>query len=387
MDNHTKTGRNAPSEPVRVLNLFTILDRGGAETMVMNYYRRMDRSRVQFDFLVHRPQEGAYEKEILALGGRIFRLPGLRPGNFTAYYKMARAFFRDHPEYRILHAHMSELACIAFMAAEREGVPVRICHAHNAPREWNVKAPMKFVFKHLIRRCATHLFTCGGDSGDWLYGRARRDRFIYLRNAIETKRFRFDPLVRERLRSQYGLGEKLVLGHVGRMEKVKNQTFVLDILKSLTRRGEDAVCLLIGRGSLEEKLRERAASLGLEERVYFLGARDDVADLLQMMDAFVFPSYFEGASVSLIEAQTAGLPCFVSAEQSGDAVITENVTRISLKERADAWAERILLTLKDFERKDMAREVAEAGYDIDECAGKLEAFYTALAKDAEECEK
>jgi glycosyltransferase involved in cell wall biosynthesis len=378
MDKLTRTDHSVSSEPVRVLNLFTILDRGGAETMVMNYYRRMDRSRVQFDFLVHRPQEGAYEKEILSLGGRIYRLPGLRPGNFSAYYKEARAFFKDHPEYRILHAHMSELACIAFMAAAKEGVPVRICHAHNAPREWNLKAPMKFIFKHLIRRYATHLFTCGRDSGDWLYGRGSRDRFVYLHNAIETGRFGYNALSRERLRSQYGFDGKLVLGHVGRMEKVKNQTFLLDILKSLISSGTDAVCLLIGKGSLEEKLREKTRALGLEERVFFMGARDDVADLLQMMDAFVFPSYFEGASVSLIEAQTAGLPCFVSAEQSQDAVITESVCRISLKEPADTWAERIKNTCAGFERKDAARKIREAGYDIDECAGKLEEFYRSV---------
>ena len=381
MDKLTRTDHCVSSEPVRVLNLFTILDRGGAETMVMNYYRRMDRSRVQFDFLVHRPQEGAYEKEILSLGGRIYRLPGLRPGNFSAYYRQARSFFRDHPEYRILHAHMSELACIAFMAAYKEGVPVRICHAHNAPREWNLKTPMKFFFKHLIRRYATHMFTCGRDSGDWLYGRGSRDRFVYLPNAIETGRFQYNSLTRERLRSQYGFEGKLVLGHVGRMEKVKNQTFLLDILKSLTGSGADAVCLLIGKGSQEEKLREKTRALGLEDRVFFMGARDDVADLLQMMDAFVFPSYFEGASVSLIEAQTAGLPCFVSAEQSQDAIITGNVCRISLKESADAWAERIRNTCRGFERKDVVLEIREAGYDIDECAGKLEEFYTSAVND------
>lgn len=384
MDNRKNTDHSAPAGPVRVLNLFTILDRGGAETMVMNYYRRMDRSRVQFDFLVHRPQEGAYEKEIRTMGGRIYRLPGLRPGNFSAYYRQARAFFRDHPEYRIIHAHMSELACIAFMAAYKEGVPVRICHAHNAPREWNLKTPMKFFFKHLIRRFTTHMFTCGRDSGDWLYGRSSRDRFVYLHNAIETGRFKYSALTRERLRSQYGFDGKLVLGHVGRMEKVKNQTFLLDILKSLRDGGTDAVCLLIGKGSQEEKLREKTASLGLEEGVFFLGARDDVADLLQMMDAFVFPSYFEGASVSLIEAQTAGLPCFVSAEQSQDAVITGAVTRISLKESADIWAERIRNTCADFERKDAAAKIRQAGYDIDECAGKLEEFYVSAAGGAGE---
>ena len=378
MDKQNTTNRSVSPGPIRVLNLFTILDRGGAETMVMNYYRRIDRSRVQFDFLVHRPQEGAYEKEIRELGGRIYRLPGLRPGNFISYYRKACHFFREHPEYRIIHAHMSELACIAFMAASKEGVPVRICHAHNAPREWNLKTPMKFVFKHVIRRYTTHMFTCGRDSGDWLYGHGKRGEFVYLHNAIETDRFRYNENTRKRLRSQYGFQEKLVLGHVGRMEAVKNQTFILDILRSLVNDGTDAVCILIGKGILEEKLREKARGLHLNDRVFFLGARDDVPDLLQMMDAFVFPSFFEGASVSLIEAQTAGLPCFISSEQSEDAVITENVQRISLKESADTWAEGIRNSYSSFVRKDMAQTIREAGYDIDACAGMLEKFYMSV---------
>ena len=152
-------------QPIRVLNFFTILNRGGAETMVMNYYRHIDRSKVQFDFVVHREEKGAYEDEILALGGRIYRMPPIRPWTTGRYKKLLRAFFAEHPEYRILHFHVSELGMRAAIEAERAGVPVRIAHAHSCMKVFNIKSIPRFYMKKRMDRHITHRFTCARDAG------------------------------------------------------------------------------------------------------------------------------------------------------------------------------------------------------------------------------
>ena len=365
--------------PIRILNLFTIMDRGGAETLVMNYYRKIDRSKVQFDFLVHRETPGVYEKEITELGGRIYRMPALRPGRFLQYYKQARRFFRDHPEYRILHAHMSELACIAFLAAYKEGVPIRICHAHNAPHGWDYKMPVKDCFKVMMRPYITHRFTCGQEAGDWLYGKGSRDHLIYMRNAVDTGIFRYDPVTRDVMRKEMELEGNLVLGHVGRFVPQKNHVFLIEILSSMVKRNPSSILLLIGAGPLENRIREMVRIKGLERHVRFMGLREDVNDLLQVMDAFVLPSLYEGVSVALMEAQASGLPCFISAEQPEEAVITDQVSRLFLRRTADQWAAYIFEKCKNYQRKDVGADIQAAGYDIDSNVKKLEQFYLQLA--------
>ena len=151
--------------PYRVLNMFTIMDRGGAETMVMNYYRHIDRTKVKFDFLVHREQRGAYDDEIEALGGRIYRMCPIYPQNFARYERDIRVFFQEHPEYKIVHSHMSELGYFAFREATEQDIPVRICHAHNAPHGFDMKMIMRTYFKKRMMPYLTHLFMCGLESG------------------------------------------------------------------------------------------------------------------------------------------------------------------------------------------------------------------------------
>ena len=179
-------------EPVRVLNLFTIMNRGGAETMVMNYYRKINREKVQFDFLVHREEEGAYEQEIKELGGRIYRMPPMYPQNFSLYKKKIREFFEEHKEYKIIHSHMSELGYFALREAARQEISVRICHAHNAPHGFEWKMIVRNYFKKRMMQYLTHMFMCGKESGDWLFGKENEDKFIQLNNAIDAERFRYD---------------------------------------------------------------------------------------------------------------------------------------------------------------------------------------------------
>ena len=362
-------------QPIRVLNMFTIMDRGGAETMVMNYYRHIDRTKVQFDFLVHRQQRGAYDDEIEALGGRIYRMCPVYPQNFARYKRDLRGFFQAHSEYKIIHSHMSELGYFAFREAERQGVPVRICHAHNAPHGFDAKMFIRTYFKKRMMPYLTHLFMCGEESGKWLYGEKNKSRFIMLNNAIDAASYTYDLSKREELRRQLGLADELVIGHVGRFNPQKNHPFLMDIFAALLKKESSAVLLLVGGGEGMSKMQEKVQELGIAEHVRFLGVRSDVADLMQAMDMFVLPSLYEGLPVTMVEAQAAGLPCIISDKVPPECILTEGLVDVMpLSASPGAWAEKILAK-RAIPRTDRRAEIAAHGFDITTEAVKLQEFY------------
>lgn len=363
------------TQPIRVLNLFTIMDRGGAETMVMNYYRHIDRRKVQFDFLVHRDRRGAYDDEIEALGGRIYRLCPIYPQNFARYKRELRAFFQAHPEYRIIHSHMSELGYFAFCEAERQGVPVRICHAHNAPHGFDLKMIMRTYFKKRMMPHLTHLFMCGMESGRWLFGPQSEDRFIMLNNAIDAAAYTYAPAKRTEVRRALGLADELTIGHVGRFNPQKNHPFLLEIFSALLKKEPTAVLLLVGGGEDMPKIQEKARALEITEHVRFLGVRSDVAELMQAMDVFVFPSLYEGLPVTMVEAQAAGLPCLISDKVPPECILTEGLVDVlPLSASPETWAEKIL-EKRELPRTDRRAEIAAHGFDITTEAVKLQEFY------------
>lgn len=366
---------NVQQQPIRILNLFTIMDRGGAETMVMNYYRHMDRTKVQFDFLVHRAQRGAYDDEIESMGGRIYRMCPIYPQNFAQYKRGLHAFFQAYPEYRIIHSHMSELGYFAFREAERQGVPVRICHAHNAPHGFDMKMIMRTYFKKRMMPYVTHLFMCGAESGRWLYGAKNESRFIMLNNAIDVAAYRCDAAKRAAVRHRLGFTDELVIGHVGRFNPQKNHPFLLEIFSALLKKEPSAILLLVGGGEDLPKIQAKAQTLGIAENIRFLGIRSDVAELMQAMDVFVFPSLYEGLPVTMVEAQASGLPCLISDKVPEECIITEGLVDVMpLSASADAWAEKVLEKRK-CPRTDHSEEVAAHGFDIEAEALKLQEFY------------
>ena len=366
---------NVAQQPIRVLNLFTIMDRGGAETMVMNYYRHIDRTKVQFDFLVHREQRGAYDDEIETLGGRIYRLCPIYPQNFARYKRDLRGFFQAHQEYKIIHSHMSELGYFAFREAEQQDVPVRICHAHNAPHGFDAKMIVRTYFKKRMMPHLTHLFMCGEESGKWLYGEKNKSRFIMLNNAIDAASYTYDLSKREELRRQLGLADELVIGHVGRFNPQKNHPFLMDIFAALLKKESNAVLLLVGGGEGMSKVQEKIQELGIAEHVRFLGVRSDVADLMQAMDMFVLPSLYEGLPVTMVEAQAAGLPCIISDKVPPECILTEGLVDVMpLSASPGAWAEKILAK-RAIPRTDRRAEIAAHGFDITTEAVKLQEFY------------
>lgn len=363
--------------PIRVLMLFTILNRGGAETMVMNYYRAIDRSKVQFDFVVHREEEGDYEEEIRSLGGKIYRMMPLRPHTFGKYEKQISSFFDAHPEYRIIHGQCSESGYFFYKEASRRGIPVIIAHAHNSHVKFDLKWIVRTWMKHQMRPYLTHYFACGEEAAEWLFGKQLAKNAIILKNAINTLQYKFDEQLREKKRKELRLASStLTICHIGRFDKVKNHSFILDIFEKLLKKSPDAHLLLIGDGNLRKLTENKAKEKGILAQVRFLGVRRDVNELLQAADVMVFPSLFEGLGIAVVEAQCTGMPCIISDIIPNEVMITELVEKVSLYESASTWAEKLIAaTTRTFDRPAYAEKVASAGYDIKSNSRWLEDFY------------
>lgn len=355
---------------IRVLQVVTHMNRGGLETMLMNYYRQIDRSRVQFDFLVHRAERADYDDEIESLGGKVYRLPRLVPWS-KAYLAALDGFFAAHPEYRVVHVHQDCLSSVILKAAKKAGVPVRIAHSHNANQDRNLKYPIKLFYRRKIPYYATDLFACGQDAGQWMF---RGADFLILNNAIDAAAYRYDADTRARMRMELGIDEEaFVLGHVGRFSPQKNHAYLLDIFAVLHEKCPDAKLLLVGDGELRGEIESKVQALGLTKDVIMTGVRSDVAALLQAMDVFVFPSLYEGLPVTMVEAQAAGLPCFISDRVPVECKMTEAVQQIPLSDSPEMWADKILAS--NLVRRDTYRDIVAAGFDIAENAGWLQEYY------------
>lgn len=355
--------------PERVLHTVTYMGRGGLETMLMNYYRAVDRERIRFDFLVHRDFKAEYDDEILSLGGNIYRLPRLDP--FSVKYRRAlRDFFATH-SYKIVHSHLDCMSALPLSAARAAGVPVRIAHAHNSLQNKDIKYPIKLISKRFIPHNATHFLACGRAAGEWMFS---CHRFDILPNAIDTATFAYSEEKRHRIRSALSLGDAPVVGHVARLRSQKNHDFSLRVFKALLELRPNARLLLVGDGECEENIRRTAHELELGNSVLFLGSRADVPDILSAIDAFVLTSLYEGLPVSVIEAQATGLPCILSDNVSHECALCDNVEFVSLDCSPAHWASRINAHL-DEKRLDRSARICECGYDIATNAERLQGFY------------
>ena len=364
-------------EPIRVLMLFTILNRGGAETMVMNYYRHIDRSKVQFDFVVHREERGAYEDEIEQLGGRIYRFMPLRPWTIHQYKKQIKQFFDEHPEYRIIHGQCSESGYFFYQEASKRGIPHIIAHAHSSHVPFDLKLIGRTWLKHQMRPYLTEYFACGKEAAEWLFGKKLASKAVILPNAIDTKRYQFSERIRKEMREQLGISpQTMVICHVGSFVKAKNHHFLLSVFKLLHEQVPDSLLLLIGDGELRHDIEKEVQRQSLSGCVRFLGTRSDVNELLMAADVFLFPSVHEGLPMSLVEAQCSGLPCVVSDVVPQEACMTNLITRLSINNKEAKWADAITKLFPiSFDRSSYVQQIAGAGYDIRQNVKVLQNLY------------
>jgi len=362
-------------EPIRILQVVTHMNRGGAETMLMNYYRNIDRTKIQFDFLAHRSEPKAYDDEIRALGGRIYHLSPVDPFGFNGYKKELKKFFAEHKEYKIVHAHLDTLSTYVLNVAKEAGVTVRIAHSHNTKMDFDFKFPIRLYSKLKLKKTANQYFACGKDAGKWLFGSKEIDNVTILNNAIDVKGYKYDQQKALEVKRSLNIEDKFVIGHIGRFYKQKNHEFLIDIFYEVYKKNKQSVLLLVGDGVLKPQIIEKVSKLNLSENVKFLGVRSDVADLVQAFDVFLFPSLYEGLPVTLIEAQAAGLKCIVSDCITNECDLTGNMKFLNLKDSPEKWAEKVLSEYEGFVKTDTSEFIKRGGFDVRENVKWLEEFY------------
>ena len=392
---------------IKVLVLITVMDRAGAETIMMNYLRSINREKIHMDFLINRDGEADYEGEIKQLGSRIYHMCPLYPGKFHKYKREFKTFLKEHPGYDIIHSNLEERSYFAFKIAKKMGVPVRIAHAHSAPCGYNPKMMVRLYFRKHLKKYCTHRMACGEKAAKWLFGNDIKivdinnyvkeanclsNAVILMKNAINTEKFLYSPETRDKVRKKLKIGkDALVIGHVGRFTRDKNQSFLIDIFKNVNEYNKNSILLLIGGGKPREEveykkeIQKKIQQQGLKDSVKFLGVRNDVNELMQGMDILVMPSKTEGFPVTLVEAQAAGLSCLVSDSVCYDINMTGEIQYQSLDNDWAEWAQKIL-SMADCRsnRKDesieMKSRVVEKGYEIADAAKDLETLYRYLAE-------
>lgn len=360
---------------IRVLQCVNDMHRAGLETMLMNYYRNIDRTKIQFDFLTHRPYKSDYDDEIISLGGKIYYAPRLYPQNYPKYFKWMEQFFKDHPEYKIVHSHIDAMSYLPLKAAKKAGIPIRIAHSHSTSIDRNFKYLLKQYYRIKLRSVLTHEFSCGKAAGEFLF---RNDKFTLIPNAVDAKKFYYDEKIRKDVRMKLEISNStFVMGHVGRISYPKNHHFLIDIFKEVHAIKEDSLLLIIGTGDMEEEIKQYAKESGVNEYIKFLGNRNDTERFYQAFDVFMLPSLFEGVPLVGVEAQFADLPCFFSNKVPMEVVFSDKTNFMSLDQSAKEWATEI--TNVDISNRNSGRLILiNADYNIQTAHKILEAEYQKL---------
>lgn len=366
------------SKPIRVLHWGMLGGLGGIEIFIMNIYRNIDRSKVQFDFLTTHDGKIAFEDEIIEFGGEIHKVIYSKRESLIKHYISLEEFFKNNSHrYQVIHMHMNNINFIRpLKLAKKYGIPIRICHSHNAGnmhRNYRkVQMFQEYINRKVIGRYTTHLLACSNLAGNWMF---HNNRFDILNNGIDTKKFLFNEEVRRKVRCELSIDNKKVIGTIGRLQYQKNPLFIIDIFNQMKKKDINTVLIMVGEGPLKEEVEERIKSYKLEDSVFLLGARNDIPELLQAFDLFLLPSRFEGLGIVLIEAQASGLPCLTSKDVvPEEARVTDLLTYVSLEELAQTWAVVALEVMKQT-RYDRSKEVLKQRYDIRQTVAQLEKIY------------
>lgn len=364
-------------EPIRVLQVIGGLNRGGAETMIMNLYRAIDKSKVQFDFVIHKENENSYVDEIKALGGKVYVFPQFTPKNTALYKKHWREFLSQHNEYKILHSHVRSYAIIFIRIAKKYGLKT-IVHSHSTSNGRGIKAYVKSALQIPLKNETDYLFSCSKVSGEWLYGKKAVDSPNYrmIKNAIDTSNYVIDSSIRNEYRKQFCAGDKTVYGHVGRLSEPKNHRFLLEIFRDIIKESPRSILVIVGEGPYRPQIEAWIREMNLEEFVIMTGARSDVPQILSAMDVFLFPSIWEGLPVTVIEAQAAGLPCLVSDRVTSEVAVSKAVTYLPINQGTDAWVNCAISSAG--KRFDVIEDIKSSGFDVNSSAKELAEFYRSI---------
>ena len=365
--------------PIRVLQILGQVNNGGVEAVVMNYYRHIDKSKVQFDFVMHRGSNQQYIAEIQSLGAKVYQISPYNKNIIAFTYDIYKIIKEGH--YNIVHSNMNALSVFPLFAAWLAGAKVRILHNHTTDTNAEgLRTLIKRILRPFAKVFANQYWACSKLAAEWMYGKQALNagKVTIINNAIDLCKFAFNQEKRNVLREELRLEGKFVVGHVGRFMKQKNHDFLIDVFAEIARLRADSVLILIGEGPLLTDVKEKVRQFKLEQQVKFLGVRNDVADLYNVMDVFVLPSLYEGLPVVGVEVQANGLPFICSKNITNEVIINKNVKSISLNEPIDKWTSEIISVLSNDRRS--VREKLMDKFDINTASRRLESYYTSLDK-------
>lgn len=361
------------------------MDIGGRETFIMSIYRNIDRTKVQFDFVVNTESKSDYYDEIVALGGSIICIPKHKGiiGRLKNMVEWERFLKKNANNYEAIHMHTASLlSIIPLVKSKKYGIKKRVIHSSSSNLlktnilNYIIKIIIHNVNKQLIDKYATHFFSCSNEAGVWLYNRRiiKNQKARIINNGIEASKFVYNKEIRCSVRKDLGLNNKFVIGHVGRFHPVKNHNYLIDIFSEIYNKDKTAYLLLIGDGEEKINVMNKVKNKGLSNVVKFLGKRDDIDRLMQSIDVFIFPSHFEGLGRVLIEAQASGLKIFASSSITTETQITSLIEYINLGQSPNYWADRVM-EIKGYSRESNICKIIESGYDIKSVAKQLEELY------------
>ena len=355
---------------VRILQIIGSLERGGAETFLVNLYRNIDRTKIQFDFAIYNePSEIGYYKEVIELGGKVFILPPKSKGilyNFRVIKKIVR-----NNNYRMVWRYTDNCyGAIDLLAARFAGSEETVLNSRSSYAEGTLQLIMHHMLRPFLPLFVTKKYACGIQAGKWMFG---RHSFEVINNGIEVEKFQYSGEIRNQYRQKFGLLEKVVIGHIGRFYPVKNHKLIIEIYEKFRENVSNSALVLVGTGELFPQIQQLVKEKGLEEDILFLGSRSDVPEMLQMMDVFIMPSLFEGFPRAFLEAQAAGLPCVVSSAISEEVDVTGNVSFVDLDAPIEAWADKLVEKCGS-KTEDNTELLKAAGYDIKDVTKKIEAY-------------
>lgn len=353
---------------IRILQVVNKMDMAGLETVLMNYYRNIDRNDVQFDFLTHREDDGVYDKEIKHLGGRVYHAPRITPQNYIKYFRWMKNFFENHEEYMIIHSHIDTMSFFPLLAAKISGIQIRIAHSHSTAIPVDYKFPIKLIAKYGLKFVTTYNFSCGKCAGNFLFG---KKKFEVINNAIDFDKYRFNEYIRFKKREELKINRnEFIIGHVGRFDKVKNHNFIIDMFYELSKENKKYYLLLIGSGKLKGDIIKKIINYSLEDRILILENRSDINELLQAMDLFILPSLYEGFPTVALEAQVSGLKCILSETITREVAMSNQCIYLPLNSMK-TWIEKIRQTNSNYKRENNVKNE----YDIKIASKKLVVTY------------
>lgn len=368
------------NEPIRIAQIVGKWIGGGVEAFLMNYYRNIDKSKVQFDFIIDNDSTCVPKEEIEMLGGRVIQIPPYQ--HLFRYIRELTKVLKNN-KYQIVHSNINALSVFPLYCAKKAKVPIRIAHSHSTTnkKEWK-KNLIKNILKPFSKLYANEYFCCSEHAGRWLFGNKlfESEKVKVINNAIDINKFGYDEKVRVELRKELNIDNKIVIGHIGRFIPQKNHEKIINIFNEFHKKNKNSVLLLIGEGSLKEQILNKVKELKLENEVVFLGQRNDVNKLYQVMDLFLFPSLYEGLGMVMIEAQCSNLPCVASTEVPNIVKVNDNVNFIELSKDSNYWSKDILNLIQTSHRKSKLKEVSLAGYSIDEEEKKLLNIYQKMIR-------